>query len=464
MLKIHQVFIAKFLFLFIGTLLISSLISYEALKSIIISNNTHHLQNSIKLIELEFSKIEDMDAYALRMSESTQMRVTIINAHGVVVSESSADKATMDNHSSRYEIMQADNEEFSHVIRHSDSVNADFLYVAKKIFYKNEVIYVRLAVSLAQVMDDFYSLWFKLFFVFLLILAVALYASKKMSQKIVYDIEQITQYLDAISNKNYKATIKTEYFYEFLQISLLLKNLVKKLHNRDKQKRKYTAKLRLMNKQRNDILSAVSHEFKNPIASIMGYAQTLQQDPNLDVKIRDKFLDKINSNGEKISKMIDRLALAVKLENNDLQIKETKFNLKLLCEEVIANLSSKYKSRKILLHAQEYFINADKTMLELVLINLIDNALKYSEDDVEVILEKESLFVKDSGIGIKEKHLDKVTSKFYRVEKNSWDNSMGIGLAMVSYILKAHKTALEIKSVYLEGSVFSFSIKNLLKK
>jgi len=343
-------------------------------------------------------------------------------------------------------------------------LDSDFLYVAKKLDYKGESIYLRLAMSLAEIMHDFYSLWFKLLGVFFVILLIALYATRSMSQKIVYDITQITKYLDAISNKNYKASIKTEYFYEFLQISLLLKNLVKKLHHRDKQKQKYTAKLRLINRQRNDILSAISHEFKNPIASIMGYAQTLQQDPDLEVKIRDKFLAKISSNGEKISKMLDRLALSVKLEHGDLQIKEGTFNLKLLCEEVIANLGSKYKLRKIILHAKEYVVNADKTMLELVLINLIDNALKYSEDDVEVILDEGCLFVKDKGIGIKEKHLDKVTSKFYRVEKNSWDNSMGIGLAMVSYILKAHKTELLIKSSYLQGSTFSFDIKSMLKK
>jgi signal transduction histidine kinase len=458
MLKIHQIFIVKFLLIFVGTLLVSSLISYVALKSIIISSTTQNLQNSLQLISLNFSKIDNLDEYTSQISQNTQMRVTIINGLGVVIAESNIDKIRMENHSARYEIMQADNEEFSHIVRHSDTLEVDFLYVAKKLSYNGEVVYVRLAVSLAHIMENFYSLWSKLIFVFIVILLVALYASRAMSKKIVYDIMQITKYLDAISNKNYKATVKTKYFYEFLQISLLLKNLVKKLHHRDKQKRKYTAKLRLINRQRNDILSAISHEFKNPIASIMGYAQTLQQDPNLDEKIRDKFLGKISSNGDKISKMLDRLALTVKLENSDLDIKETTFNLKFLCEEVVANLASKYKSRKILLTAEDYTVSADKTMIELVLINLIDNALKYSEDDVEVSLKDGTLCVKDSGIGIKEEHVDKVTSKFYRVQKNSWDNSMGIGLAMVNYILKAHNTTLEIKSVYSEGSTFIFKI------
>jgi len=303
-----------------------------------------------------------------------------------------------------------------------------------------------------------------LLLLFLVVVLVAFYASKKMSEKIVYDIERITNFLDEISNKNYNAIIKTKYFYEFLQISLMLKNLVKKLSSRDKHKRKYTAKLRLMNRQRNDILSAISHEFKNPVASIIGYAQTLQEDPDVSLKIREKFLGKISSNGEKISKMLDRLALSVKLENNDLEMSASNFDMKTLCEEVVSNLSLKYRDREISVKASKTMIYADKTMIELVLINLIDNALKYSDADVTVVLKDDKLSVKDRGIGIKEEHLDKVTSKFYRVKKNSWDNSMGIGLAMVSYILKMHNSKLEIKSKFAEGSIFSFSLKEMLKK
>lgn len=464
MLKIHQIFIIKFLLLFVGALFVTSLISYIALKSIIIEHNENHLENAITLMELELENIEDLDSFAKLVHENTELRVTIIDDIGVVIAESSADKATMDNHSSRYEIMQANKDEFSHITRYSKTLKVDFLYVAKKLSYQGENIYIRLSMSLAQVMSDFYSLWSKLFLVFLVVVVFAFYISKRMSERIVYDIDQITVFLDDISNKNYNAIIKTKYFYEFLQISLMLKNLVKKLSSRDKQKRKYTAKLRLMNKQRNDILSAISHEFKNPVASIIGYAQTLQEDPDITPKIREKFLSKISSNGDKISQMLDRLALSVKLENDDLKIEIKRFDMKKLCEEVVSNLSLKYRNREITLEATSTIVEADKTMIELVLVNLVDNALKYSQMEVQVVLKDDELSVIDKGIGIQEEHLDKVTAKFYRVNKNTWDNSMGIGLAMVSYILKMHNSKLKITSKVAEGSVFSFSIKEMLKK
>jgi signal transduction histidine kinase len=413
-------------------------------------------------MEFEIESENNLDDYASKIHHKTGLRVTIIDNDGVVLAESNADKHSMENHSDRYEIMQANNEKFAYITRYSKTVHADFLYAATKSVYRGKHIYIRLSKSLEKVMSDFYSLWSKLAIAFVVIVLMAFYVSKMMSKRISLDIEEITNYLDEISNKNYNAIIKVRYFQEFLQISLLLKSLVKKLSNREKQKRKYTAKLRLMNKQRNDILSSISHEFKNPIASIMGYAQTLIEDRDINSKIHDKFLEKINSNAEKISVMLDRLALSVKLENSDLEINETKFDLNLLCEEVVANLLSKYKDRHISLKAQTCMVNADKTMIELVLINLVDNALKYSQNEVEIILNENTLFVKDKGIGIKEDHLELVSGKFYRVQKNSWDNSMGLGLAMVSYILKAHNSSLKIESTIGEGSTFSFSIKEML--
>ena len=461
MLKIHQIFILKFSLLFIGTILISSIISYISLKSIIIEHNKKHLQNAISLMSLSFSDMKNLDLLAHDVNEKTGLRVTVIDINGIVIAESNADKKSMDNHGQRYEVIEANSQEYSHIVRYSDTLKVDFLYVAKKLSYQGENFYVRLSMSLAAIMDNFYTLWSKLTFVFAVIIFSVFFIARRMSKKVVFDIEQITQYLNDISNKNYKAIIKTKYFHEFLQISLMLKNLVKKLDKRDKQKRKYTAKLRLMNKQRNDILSAISHEFKNPIASIIGYAQTIQDDSDMPEKIRDKFLGKISSNGEKISKMLDRLALSVKLENGDLQISKSEFDLNLLCHEVATNLNSKYQDREIIVEAEDGKIFADKTMIELVLINLVDNALKYSTSDVKIIFKDFKVSVEDNGIGIRKEHVERVTSKFYRVDKNSWDNSMGIGLAMVSYILKSLNSSLEIDSVFGKGSTFSFSVKEM---
>ncbi len=464
MLKLHHFFFANIVGLFLATLTISSIVSYYTLKTFVITENQKQLEQSITLLQLQSYHLSDLDRIAANAHASIQDRVTFVAEDGTVLADSNTDKFEMENHADRYEIMQARRDGLGVDTRYSTTTHIHYLYVAKKILVDDRVIYLRLATPLHTVMSNFYTLWYRLIVIFVIFMVIGLIAAYQMSKRVRYDIAQIAKYLEEISNKNYKAVIKTRYFSEFLHIALNLKDLAKKLATRDKQKRKYTAKLRLVNKQRNDILSAISHEFKNPIASIMGYADTILDDPNINPKIRERFLEKILANARKITYMIDRLALSVKLENNDLTIHPIQFNLADLIQDVTLNLSKKYRDREILFNGESYMVYADKDMLDNVLTNLIDNALKYSEEDVTVTISNDTLMVTDKGMGISKSELDKVASKFYRVDKNTWDNSMGLGLAIVSYILNLHQTKLIIESKVGEGSKFGFSLKNMVKE
>jgi signal transduction histidine kinase len=103
-------------------------------------------------------------------------------------------------------------------------------------------------------------------------------------------------------------------------------------------------------------------------------------------------------------------------------------------------------------------------MLDLVITNLMDNAIKYSEKEVTLTLTDKNIQVCDQGIGIAPHELELISSKFYRVQKNSWDNSMGLGLAIVSYILKLHDSTLHIESTLGVGSTFSFGLETFHAK
>lgn len=440
------------------------MVAYLSIKYAAIDEHEEYLKKQITLLQMQLPYVENLDVFAKNIKNINNNRVTLVDEDGTVLAESDKDRTKMDNHRGRPEIMDAALNEYGFITRYSDTLNIDFVYVAKKVSYKNKPVFFRLAVSLDRVMEEFYALFLRLVIVFSIFLAIGLAIAYKISKKIRHDITQITEYLREISEKNYKAIIKPEYFSEFLYIALTLKNLAKKLHNRDKQKRKYTARLRLINKQRNDILSAISHEFKNPIASIQGYAETLVDDPEANLQIRMRFLDKIMQNAKKITSMIDRLSLSVKLENEDLKISPTVFDIAELTQEVIMNLGKKYKDRQMLFTGEPYMVKADKTMMETVLINLIDNAMKYSQEDVTIALLDHKIMIIDKGMGIAEHELDKITSKFYRVQKNTWDNSMGLGLALVTYVLKLHNSALSIESKEGEGSIFAFDLEGIKEK
>jgi len=216
----------------------------------LINNIESNLQKSISLIAINLSTVNNLDAYCFQVSKSIDLRVTIIDRKGTILAETNFDKTSMDNHLLREEIQNSEDGKFSYVLRYSNTLKTDLLYVAKKHIYNGKDIYIRVSMSLSQIIDAIDSLYLKLFIFFLIVILFSFYITMVMSKRVISDINQITNYLDEISNKNYEAIIRVKYFYEFLQISVMLKNLVKKLQVRDRQKQKYIAKLRVMNKKR----------------------------------------------------------------------------------------------------------------------------------------------------------------------------------------------------------------------
>jgi len=286
----------------------------------------------------------------------------------------------------------------------------------------------------------------------ILLLTSVYYGTKRISR----ELKNVENYLSGVS-KNPEPSARF-FTREFESINLKLIHTLQKMQKREKEKRKYTAKIKLKNRQRSDMLSAIAHEFRNPIASIMGYSQTLTEDEEIPSGLRLKFLGKIYNNGEKIEELLSRLLLWNRFESGEQKLQTSKFDLKPLAKEIAINLEDKYKNREIIVEGEALFIKADKALMEIVLKNLIENALKYSKELVKVKLTENSVLVIDQGVGISEENIEKVTKKFFRTDEHSWDNSMGLGLAIVKQILKLHDTVLEIESKEDRGSTFSFQI------
>jgi signal transduction histidine kinase len=288
-----------------------------------------------------------------------------------------------------------------------------------------------------------------------LIFIFAIYRGARRMQNELMTINRYLKNMDKIDKIDYKVHFFTQ---EFEEINQNLIKVLKKAKKREDVKQRYNAKLKLKNKQRADMLSAIAHEFRNPIAAIMGYAQTLVDDPDIPKPLHDKFLRKIYNNGNKIESLLARLILWNKFESKETTLHTSSFDLRGLVEEVVHALGEKYKERTIEIEGESSVVEADRALMEVVLKNLIENALKYSKDNVTVRLQAGRVCVIDKGVGIKEKDIEKVTKKFYRSGTHSWDNSMGLGLAIVKTILEMHGSRLEIESREGEGSQFCFNI------
>jgi two-component system phosphate regulon sensor histidine kinase PhoR len=196
------------------------------------------------------------------------------------------------------------------------------------------------------------------------------------------------------------------------------------------------------------------------MSSIIGYSQILKEElGNMGIEeTYIKFIDKIISNGKRSDELLNRLRLAVQLENNKFELKYEVFNLPNLITRIVLNQKKEWQNRNIEQKYSKYEIYADQVLIELVVTNLIENALKYSDGDVFVSIDKDHIRVQDFGIGIKDNDLSNVTKRFYRVDNNTHQQSMGLGLAIVSYILKLHNLTLQIESEVGKGSVFSVDL------
>jgi len=296
--------------------------------------------------------------------------------------------------------------------------------------------------------------------VMLIALAFSLfiYAIARGADRMQKELATINKYLsriDKADEMHYKARFFTQ---EFEEINQNLIKVLKASKKREDVKQRYNAKLKLKNRQRGDMISAIAHEFRNPIASIMGYAQTLEDDKDIPPALQEKFLGKIYNNGIKIEALLSRLVLWNKFESGEATLHPTSFDIYQLALEVKSSLAEKYPTREILIEGESHVIEADRTLLEIVLKNLIENALKYSKEEVVVVVRDGRVSVEDKGAGISADDITKVTKKFYRSGTHTWDNSMGLGLSIVKSILSLHDTKLEIKSEESKGSIFSFSI------
>lgn len=462
MLKLHQHFSIRYALIFLTAIFCSFYISYITLKNIQIEDLKEHLKAQIELIIFELSHLkskEELQLFAQNIRAKTSNRVTIINEHGIVIAESNKDKIKpKDNHLKRPEIQEAMEYNYGINIRFSNTIKSNFLYVAKEIKLKERIFFLRLAISTEKIEHNILGIWIKIAIIFAFAFVFSFGFSFFVNKRIQIEINKILLALKYIADKSYKTRINSSFSQEFSDISEMIHNLSDKLAKRDKQKRKYAAKLRLINKQRSDIISAISHEFKNPTAAILGYSESLLEEDNEDREIKLRFLNKIVSNANKIISMLDRLTLSTKLENNDLTPRKTNFDIDVLLNEVISNFKTRYPKRKFELHSSSFIVYADSTMIEMVLSNLLENARKYSDDTI-VITQKDALCtITDYGEGISENDISKITKKFYRSETFTWNNSMGLGLYLVEYLLKLNNSKLKIKSKLKIGSSFSFEL------
>jgi two-component system phosphate regulon sensor histidine kinase PhoR len=222
---------------------------------------------------------------------------------------------------------------------------------------------------------------------------------------------------------------------------------------------------------RQEFLADVSHELKTPIFAAQGFVHTLLDNPNESPEIRQKFLEKAAKSLDGLDALVKDLLTVSQIETGAIKIDKKRINLRPMIEEIFEQLEGKAKKRgvKLLLNCTDVAIDvkADAQKIEQVLVNLVDNGIKYGnqEGKVTVLIEdrKKSylISVKDNGPGISEKHLPRLFERFYRVDKSrtKLSGGTGLGLSIVKHIVQAHGSKIQVESKVDKGTVFSFKLE-----
>ncbi len=224
--------------------------------------------------------------------------------------------------------------------------------------------------------------------------------------------------------------------------------------------------LKRLETMRADLVANVSHELRTPLTAIRGYAETLLQSPPADPKEAERFLDIIQRHSERLGRLIDDLLTLSDLESGKIQLNQDKLRPADLIHRVLEIFQERAAKKNIALSGRAApalpEIVGDADRLQQLLINLVDNAVKYTPDggSIEVAAAAADrgtaveIAVSDTGCGIPEKDLPRLTERFYRVDKarSREMGGTGLGLAIVKHIVQAHGGRLEIESRVQKGT------------
>ena len=235
-----------------------------------------------------------------------------------------------------------------------------------------------------------------------------------------------------------------------------------------------STQLKDMDDYQKKFVANVSHDFRSPLTSIKGYLEAMA-DGTIPVEMQDKYFKIILFETERLTDLTQDLLTLNQFDTKNLLLEKTSFDI----HEVIKNTAAtfegtctaKHISIKLLFAAKTLYVSADKRKIQQVLYNLLDNAIKFSPNDSEIIIEttehNEKVFVsvKDLGIGIPKKSLNKIWERFYKsdLSRGTDKKGTGLGLSIVKEIIQAHKQNINVVSTEGVGTEFTFSLKRAKK-
>lgn len=232
-------------------------------------------------------------------------------------------------------------------------------------------------------------------------------------------------------------------------------------------------RLKQLEEIRKDFVANVSHEIKTPITAIKGFVETLLDGAIDDRDNAARFLRMIKIHSERLNTLVDDLLMLSRIELGDTPINKTEVNIEQVIDTVFMTLKEKADRKGLYLKkaipGSAHTIYADKDRLIQIMLNLVDNGIKFTErGGVTVGIDETggrvTLYIQDTGIGVPPNHLHRLGERFYRVDRarSRELGGTGLGLAIVKHLVKAHEWHMRIESELGRGTRINIIIDRYL--
>ena len=425
----------------LATTLLLSWVNYEMFKGRVMDD----LEAYGRMFAVEMNGEAETQSALHSLEED--IRVTLVYADGTVYYDNFADPNAMDNHADRPEIRQALENGSGSDIRNSSTVDQSAFYYAVRL--KNGDV-----MRLAQEASNIWSVYFRSMPLIMLLAAgmacVSLYLAHLLTARLVQPIERMTAHLNNVSGVARYPEL--EPFMDMIE-------------------QQHEEILRSAN-MRVEFTANVSHELKTPLTSISGYAELIESGMAQGEQAKT-FAAEIHKSANRLLTLINDI---IRLSQMDAPMPDLKFEPVDLAQ-IAANtfeqleMSARKADVTLQLDAKPAMVEADRQMMDELLYNLCDNAIRYNVHggsvklEVRPIRDKVIVCVQDTGIGISPENQEHVFERFYRVDKSrsKATGGTGLGLAIVKHIAVKHNAQIELESELGRGTKISVIFERCFK-
>lgn len=367
------------------------------------------------------------------------LRITLIDEAGTVLMDTNADIGGMGNHGERPEIKQAFFEGEGRDVRRSETLERSTFYYAMRLKDGN---ILRVAKETGSIYSMFLDAIPSLMLIAVILFAFCALLAYFLTKSFIAPIEKVAKNLDGqVDVGSYKELTP---FLETIQEQH--QNILKSA------------------KMRQDFTANVTHELKTPLTSISGYAELIESGMTGEKETR-RFAKEIHRNAKRLIRLINDILQLSELDTRETALETEQLNLygmAATCVEML-KINAEPNQVKLSIRGKSAWIEGNRSMIEELLYNLCSNAIRYNKPNgtVEVSVDKTEegvlLQVADTGIGIPEKHQERIFERFYRVDKSRSKErgGTGLGLAIVKHIVAEHGAKMMLESEEGVGTTIS---------